>query len=370
MSFDEAKIGENYTPTTLRRLEEAYQFTHEKLLMLVEWAVGGMALERCMMQPELGFQNDNGQITHMPGEDGGWLPEVLRRVVTEAIGKPITQRRKEIAAAKGEAIRAGLESRALMLQNVVILQNAAILQNLAIQQLLFPMDAEPELTEADLDMASLSGDADGLIIELKDHDKEELFCLPLDSPGTPVVDCAPVDSPRTPTVDCALEPNLDAEMTELKDQDDMNSKPVALDPSQYNPPSNAPRDQGISSWTDQEDNLVRQHVATTGPKKWPKCAHMLPGRTPQECSNRWRNYLDPTIKREPWTDAEDEILLQARAKHGNQWALIGKMLGGRTYDDVRNRARRKPTGERSTGSKKRKLQELQSQVGAAQVGQQ
>ena len=154
---------------------------------------------------------------------------------------------------------------------------------------------------------------------------------------------------------------------------DMNSKPVALDLSQYNPPSNAPRGHKKSSWTDQEDNLVRQHVATTGNKKWSKCAHMLIGRTGKQCRERWHNHLDPTINKEPWTDAEHEIFLQAHAKYGNQWALISQMLPGRTDNAVKNRynnMRAKATGERSTGSKKRKLQELQSQASAAQAGQQ
>lgn len=51
---------------------------------------------------------------------------------------------------------------------------------------------------------------------------------------------------------------------------------------------------------------------------------------------RWHNQLNPAIKKGPWTEEEDEIILEMQAKYGNCWAKITEKLPGRTDNAVKN----------------------------------
>lgn len=44
---------------------------------------------------------------------------------------------------------------------------------------------------------------------------------------------------------------------------------------------------------------------------------------------RWHNHLNPNIKRDAWTEAEDLQLIRAHRVYGNKWAEIAKFLPGR-----------------------------------------
>ena len=57
----------------------------------------------------------------------------------------------------------------------------------------------------------------------------------------------------------------------------------------------------------------------------------------RQCRERWNNYLDPTLKTGPWTEEEDQILLEGFARHGSSWSELAKLLPGRNQTKVRDR---------------------------------
>jgi hypothetical protein len=52
---------------------------------------------------------------------------------------------------------------------------------------------------------------------------------------------------------------------------------------------------------------------------------------------RWRDYLQPGITSKPWSKHEQKLLIALHAKVGNQWAVLAKMMPGRSPNAIKNR---------------------------------
>ncbi|GAB9465442.1 Myb-like dna-binding protein [Globisporangium polare] len=89
-------------------------------------------------------------------------------------------------------------------------------------------------------------------------------------------------------------------------------------------------------WSYEEDSILERMVLQ-GCHSWGEVAAHIPGRTAKQCRERWRNHLDPSINKAPFTPEEDFTIQQAFENYGNRWTQIAELLPGRTEDAVKLR---------------------------------
>lgn len=80
-----------------------------------------------------------------------------------------------------------------------------------------------------------------------------------------------------------------------------------------------------SAWTPDEDRLLVELYAIHS-IKWSIIARHIPGRTDDACSKRYREALDPSLKKDDWTSSEDGKLLEVYSRLGGKWGQVGQEL--------------------------------------------
>ena len=72
-------------------------------------------------------------------------------------------------------------------------------------------------------------------------------------------------------------------------------------------------------------------------KNWEEVAKQMPGRTARQCRDRYNVSLKNYIIKKPWTEEEDEIIIQKYHEIGPKWVAISSFLVGRSGNNVKNR---------------------------------
>jgi myb proto-oncogene protein len=63
---------------------------------------------------------------------------------------------------------------------------------------------------------------------------------------------------------------------------------------------------------EQEDTVLRELIAKHGARNWSVIANGIRGRSGKSCRLRWCNQLNPCVKKEPFSEEEDAMIMLVR----------------------------------------------------------
>ena len=130
-------------------------------------------------------------------------------------------------------------------------------------------------------------------------------------------------------------------------QDVLNTRNDAIPQQVFKIDKTTLRKEYGGNWTPYEDKRLLMAVEMYKPINWAKIASYVGSRNKFQCSQRWERTLDPSISKEPWTQEENEALIDAVQKYGQKsWQEVAKHVGNRT--DVQCRYRYKYSLSQST----------------------
>ncbi|OHT05974.1 Myb-like DNA-binding domain containing protein [Tritrichomonas foetus] len=90
-------------------------------------------------------------------------------------------------------------------------------------------------------------------------------------------------------------------------------------------------------FTPEEDEKLKMLVMAHGTSAWSFIAHLMGTRNHRQCRERWKNYINPSLRSDPWTLEEDQLLVDKYAEFGPKWNKIAKSFANRSDNSIRNR---------------------------------
>jgi hypothetical protein len=87
----------------------------------------------------------------------------------------------------------------------------------------------------------------------------------------------------------------------------------------------------------EEDAVIMRMMLGSAIHGWEGIARRLPGRTARQCRERWTNYLSPSVRSDPWTIEEDQLLVDRVNAMKFSWSAIARSFNGRSDNDIKNR---------------------------------
>lgn len=90
-------------------------------------------------------------------------------------------------------------------------------------------------------------------------------------------------------------------------------------------------------FSDTEDKKLKDMVSRLGTNNWSIISKQFKDKTPKQCRDRWRNYVDPELRHDMWSVEEDEMLIEKFKQIGSKWTVMMKYFNHRSSNDIRYR---------------------------------
>lgn len=90
-------------------------------------------------------------------------------------------------------------------------------------------------------------------------------------------------------------------------------------------------------FTDEEDQMLVELVRQFGLSSWSKIAHELKNKTSKQCKDRWKNYVNPALNHNEFSEEEDELLMKKVNEVGTRWTIVKDFFPDRSINNIRYR---------------------------------
>ena len=86
-----------------------------------------------------------------------------------------------------------------------------------------------------------------------------------------------------------------------------------------------------------EDDKLLEIVVASPKLDWVEISSKMGNRTPRQCRERWKNYVDPSLLKDQWSQEEDTRLIDKFTELGSHWSKLKLFFPGRSVNSLKNR---------------------------------
>lgn len=90
-------------------------------------------------------------------------------------------------------------------------------------------------------------------------------------------------------------------------------------------------------FTAEEDAKLLSLVQIHGAKDWIRISQLMGTRNARQCRERFKNYINPDLRKDQWSAEEDKLLEEKFAEYGAKWNKISRFFVNRSDNNIRNR---------------------------------